>query len=71
MNTIDSNGTIRATNQRDHEFLRLTKLTDEFLKQRKEEGYFHELGFAESCMLPAFVMWLKDNDLLTFKDKSA
>lgn len=61
--------TIIATNQRDHEFMRLTKLTDEFLKQRKDDGKFHELGITESCMLPAFVMWLNDNELIVFKEK--
>lgn len=69
MHTINNEGSLSATNQRDHEFMRLTRLTDEFLKQRKEKGYFHDLGITESCMLPAFVMWLKDNGLLVFKEK--
>lgn len=69
MNIINNKGDLIATNQRDHEFMRLTKLTDDFLKQRKEEGLFYELGITESCMLPAFVMWLKDNELLVFKEK--
>ena len=69
MNVIDNEGNLAATNQRDHEFMRLTKLTDEFLAERKRDGYFHDLGITESCMLPAFVMWLKDNELLVFQEK--
>lgn len=69
MHIIDNEGNLAATNQRDHEFMRLTILTDKFLKQRKEEGLFHELGITESCMMPAFVMWLKDNNLLELKDE--
>lgn len=69
ISVINENGDIHATNQRDHEFLRLTILTDKFLSERKQEGRFSELGISESCMLPAFVMWLKDNGLLTLKEK--
>lgn len=66
---INKNGDILATNQRDHAFLRLTILTDKFLGERKEVGLFSELGISQSCLLPAFVMWLKDNGLLTLTEK--
>lgn len=66
---INQHGDIQSTNQRDHEFLRLTILTDKFLAERKEVGKFTELGICQSCLLPSFVMWLKDNGLLTLKEK--
>jgi hypothetical protein len=56
---------MKAINQRDHEFLRLTHLVDQFLKERPS----HDLGIVQKCLLPGFVMWLKDNGLLTFKEK--